>query len=211
MAAFFGAACLVGLSPVNTQFQNAPGGTEVFVYTDHLQSKILLPVRTKMIDWNRHFPQGTFENVGDEKSYVGDEKSYLAFSWEDRDFALNTPTWNDTQCSTALRAAFVPSEAVMHVQRCERPEARPGFRRVLLDNRQYGDLSQQIMNSFDVGADRKPRQIASRDSSDVFFAAHGVFYFLNTGNNWTGACLKKCGVQTGMWTPFTVGLAQVSE
>jgi uncharacterized protein (TIGR02117 family) len=206
VVAFYGAACLVGLSPVNTQFENSAGGIEVFVYTDHLQSKVLVPYRSAVGAWEGSFPREDF-------TAVDREQKYIAFSWEDRAFALETPTWQDAHCLTALRAALLPTKSVMRVEYCERPQDRSSCRRLLLSTKQYLILSQQIANSLDRGINHKPKRIegAPAGPSAGFYEAHGRFYFLATGNNWTGACLKRAGVRTGMWTPFSVGVAQVTE
>jgi len=206
VVAFYGAACLVGLSPVNTRFENWPGGNEVFVYTDHLQSKIVVPSRTPLANWENYFPSQDFTAVDRRQQYV-------AFSWEDRAFALETPSWQDTNCLTALRAALLPTKSVMRVEFCERPQDHSRCRRLLLNNKQYLILSQQITNSLDCETDRQPKRVQgdAAGTSTAFYEAHGLFYFLATGNNWTGTCLKRAGVQTGMWTPFSVGVAQVTE
>lgn len=204
--AFYGAACLIGLSPVNTHFKNAAGGVEVFVYTDPLQSKILVPARSTSSNWEVFFPREEFP--GAESG-----QTYLAFSWEDRQFALNTPTWRDANYVTALRAGLLPTESVMRVEYCERPQEQSGCRRMVLDAQQYSVLSQQILASLEHRADHKLQRVqgAADGSRGGFYEAHGLFYFLSTGNTWTGACLKRAGVRTGMWTPFSVGVAQVTE
>jgi uncharacterized protein (TIGR02117 family) len=204
--AFYGAACLIGLSPVNTQFENSPGGAEVFVYTDHLQSKILLPANSPIANWANYFPSEDF-------TAADREQQYIAFSWEDRAFAVETPSWQDANCLTALRAALLPTKSVMRVEFCERPQDQSGCRRVRLSTKQYVILTQQITSSLDCETNRKPKRVQSDAAgpSTAFYEAHGLFYFLATGNNWTGTCLKRAGVQTGMWTPFSVGVAQVTE
>jgi uncharacterized protein (TIGR02117 family) len=206
VAAFYLVACLIGLSPVNSEFRQPTTGTEVFIYTDHLQSKILLPAKTISVDWRSNLASGHFPQTDPDHDYV-------AFSWEDRDFALNTPNWSAVDGLTAAQAVLLPSEAVMHVEFRQRPEAAPGYRKIVLDTQQHATLAHQISRSFRRDRARKLQAIegASHGSHDAFFQANGTFYFLNTGNNWTGTCLKRSGIRTGMWTPFTVGLAQVSE
>ena len=41
--------------------------------------------------------------------------NYIAFGWGDRNFYLNTPEWSDLTVNTALNAAFLKSETLMHV------------------------------------------------------------------------------------------------
>lgn len=205
--AFCAAACLIGLSPVNTRFENSSGGTEVFVYTDHLQSKIVMPVKCSSLDWGRAFPPDHFAAANEA------EYEYLAFSWGDREFSLNTPAWGDANWFTALKAVLVPTDAAMRVERCPKPEKSPGYRRITLSNKEYSLLTRHVIDSFDHAPGGKVRRLDGRSAQGqiAYYQANGKFYFLNTGNNWTGACLKRAGVRTGMWTPFTVGLAQVSD
>jgi uncharacterized protein (TIGR02117 family) len=205
MGAFYIAACLIGLTPVNSEFRQPAVGTEVFIYTDHLQSKILMPVESDNFNWHSSLRLEDFPQTNPEHDYV-------AFSWGDRDFSLNTPSWSDADGLRALQAVFLPSEAVMHVEFRQRPEEAAGYRKIVLDAHQQSMLANQIQSSFRLNDKRKLSVIegASIGSHDAFFEANGTFYFLNTGNNWTGTCLKRAGVRTGMWTPFTIGVAQAS-
>jgi uncharacterized protein (TIGR02117 family) len=197
-------ACLVGLIPVNRGFRNADGGIEIFVYADQAHSEIIVPVTTETIDWRGRFAPEHFRAFDERADFV-------AFGWGDHDFFLQTPRWADLKPGTTLKAMLFPTRTVMHVSLLRRPAEGTYCRRLVLTRDQYERLCEHLAGSFQKDAGGQLLLIANSGYGDVdtFYLARGKYHFLNTCNNWTGRGLQKAGVRTGLWTPYTVGLAQV--
>jgi uncharacterized protein (TIGR02117 family) len=184
-------ACLIGLIPINRGFRNADAGIEVFVYADEAHSEIIVPAVTEIIDWRERFSPEDF-------------RAY-------HDFFLQTPRWADLKPGITLRAMLIPTRTVMHVSLLHRPAEGRYCRRIVLTVDQYQRLCDHIRESFMEGNGGQLFPIANSGygDRDTFYLACGKYTFLNTCNNWTGRGLKKAGVRTGLWTPYTLGLAQV--
>jgi uncharacterized protein (TIGR02117 family) len=197
-------ACLIGLIPVNRAFRHADDGIEIFVYADEAHSEIIAPATTDAVNWRERFPPGDFRAFDERADFV-------AFGWGDHDFFLQTPRWTDLKLGTTLKAMLIPTRTVMHVSLLHRPAEGKYCRRVVLSAEQYRRLCRHIEGSFQ--EDARGRLFPIDDSGygdvDTFYLARGKYSFLNTCNNWTGRGLKRAGVRTGLWTPYTVGLAQV--
>ncbi|MCH8828323.1 MAG: TIGR02117 family protein [Planctomycetes bacterium] len=194
-------AFLIGLIPVNQDFQDSPSGIEVFIYKDEAHSAIIVPVNTKTVDWRKRIPPGDF--VKHDAS-----AEFIRIGWGDRDFFLNTQEWSDVEVGTTLKALFLPSRSAMHVEYRDRPVTGGGYRRVVLSESQFKRLTTHIWDSFQTDDNGRPLSIPNSGygAHDLFYEAQGRYFFLNTCNNWTGRGLKKSGVRTGLWTPFALGL-----
>jgi uncharacterized protein (TIGR02117 family) len=197
-------ACLVGLLPVNRGFRNADAGIEIFVYADEAHSEIIVPTVTETVNWRERFSPRDFRAFDDRAEFV-------AFGWGDHDFFLQTPRWADLKLGTTLKAMLIPTRTVMHVSLLGRPGEGKYCRRVVLTADRYQHLCEHIEGSFEEDAAGRFRPVTNSGygDRDTFYLARGKYHFLNTCNNWTGRGLKKAGVRTGLWTPYTVGLAQV--
>ena len=51
---------LVGLFPVNRDFQPSDNGIEIFVSSTSIHSDIIVPVQTELINWRVQFPAECF-------------------------------------------------------------------------------------------------------------------------------------------------------
>ena len=206
----FGGAVLIGLVPVNRDFENADEGIEVFVYVDNAHSKIVVPVRTEVRDWRPLFSTSDFAGL------VGDE-NYIAFGWGDREFFLHTRQWEDLQPDLTAWAMLWPTNTVMHVTMKTRPQSSY-YRMVTITPEAYAKMVEFIDASFvfdgspQLGGVR-PRLIpgCGYNHDDAFYEANGTYSLLYTCNAWAGDALEVAGVRTGCWTPFPVGVLQVEE
>jgi uncharacterized protein (TIGR02117 family) len=165
------------------------------VHTD-----LVLPVVCEEVDvdWRRKYPLADFSgNVRDPQ--------YVAVGWGNREFYVNTPTWNEFRISTACRALFWPSETVLHVEYLG--DVTPGehMQPVLLTRGQYAELARfvqsSVVESHASGAARLASDF-SYGNRDRFYSASGRYHAFNTCNQWTGRGLKRAGVPIGMWTPL---------
>ena len=190
------AVLVVGLIPVNSDFQPAENGIQIFLVSNAVHADIIIPVSTAETDWLDRFADTDF--LGDVS-----DKSHVAFGWGDRGFFLETKTWDDLKISTAANALLLPSESCVHVSFAN-PDAYRDPVSVTISPEQYARLVKFIESSFELDDQGEYRQIPGEaySTNDAFFRAKGRYHFLNTCNSWVGRCLKTAGVRTPWLTPL---------
>ncbi len=194
---FYMAIVLVGLIPVNNDFEPTEDGIEIFFFSNPVHAEIVLPVRTDTIDWRAHFPDECFK--GDMSL-----ATHVAIGWGDRGFFIETPTWADLRVSTAAKALFWPSDTAFHVTMMRAEYLGEDARSVKISVEQYKQLVEHIRSGFRLNADGDKIQIADAAYgwNDAFFEAHGTYHCLNTCNSWVGGAMKTTGIRTGWLTPL---------
>jgi uncharacterized protein (TIGR02117 family) len=202
----YGLLVVVGTLPVNRQWRNPAEGIEVFIYSDLVHSELSVPRVTGVVDWSHWFHRNDFEETTGREEYVD-------IGWGDREFFLNTPSWNEAKVSVVAGALLWPSGTVMHVSMRDKPARGKYNRRIVLTPEQYRELVTHIQDSFALGDNALPQLISGYSfyGHDCFYEARGSYSALYTCNNWTGDALKKSGVRTGWWTPYPWGLFQPVE
>ena len=87
---------LVGLIPVNNDFEPMTDGVEIMVTSTAIHADLVLPIRNEIVDWTQHLPPSDF--AGDVSG-----ATYVAFGWGNKEFYVDTPTWADVKAGTVLR------------------------------------------------------------------------------------------------------------
>lgn len=130
---------------------------------------------------------------------------YLAFGWGDRDFYLNTPTWNDLRLSTAINALFLTSETLMHVSHYA--SKRASWVAVALSQDQLTQINAYLLEGFQ-NIDGQKVLLANQGygSHDDFYVAQGSYSCFKTCNTWVNQGFKQIGLKACLWTPFDFGL-----
>lgn len=164
--------------PVSTE----PRSQSVDVISNGWHTAIIVSradaVVTELVPEAAHFPEATF----------------LEFGWGDRDYY---PADKAT-LGVTLRAALIPTPAVMHVAgRREAPEPRQGFEvvQVALTEDGLRQMLRAIAGTFERREASPAEPVAPglyRDSH--FYAARGRFHLFNTCNTWTARMLRAGGV-----------------
>ena len=187
---------LVGLVPVNNQFQPTKDGVEIFVVSTAVHADIILPRQNEVEDWSEWFSE--FEYRGDIS-----RASHVAFGWGDRGFFLETETWDDLKLSIAANALLWPSESCVHVS-FTRPEYYTAATSVTISEEQYEQLVEFIKSTLVLDDEGNPNQIEgyAYSSTDAFFDAYGNYHLLNTCNSWVGRALKTSGVRVPWLSPM---------
>lgn len=210
LLAFFGAV-LIGLLPVNRHFKSPAEGIEVIVYIDAAHSEIIVPIATSVHDWSPWFSASDFPKLTGRETHV-------ALGWGDREFFLNTPTWEALRWDLTLRSMLLPTDTVVHVEMMDKPPKSEFFHYVTIEPAAYARMVDFIKQSFVLDgspqfAGLEPRLIPGWNygSRDAFYEAQGTYSALYTCNAWTGDALKVAGVRTGCWTPFPWGILQLNE
>lgn len=187
---------LVGLIPVNNDFEPTNDGITVYVVSNAVHAEVIVPKTTDVVDWADRFSQVGFRGPVEDKTHV-------AFGWGDRGFFLETPTWDDFKVSVAAKALFVPSGSCMHVS-FTKPQSYTDPVAVTISQEQYRKLVQFIDDSFVRDSTGAPIQVAgyAYSTNDAFFEAQGRYHLLNTCNSWAGRALNSAGVRVPWFSPM---------
>ena len=192
----YGVVILVGLVPVNNDFEPTTNGVQLFVVSNAVHADIILPKSNRTVDWAATFGDANF--LGDISL-----ESHVAFGWGDRGFFLETQTWDDLKLSTVANALLLPSDSCVHVS-FVRPEYYRNATPVTVSQQQYEQLVEFINGTFKMDVDGKHNQINgyAYSSTDAFFDACGRYHLLNTCNSWAGRALKQAGVRVPWFSPM---------
>jgi uncharacterized protein (TIGR02117 family) len=193
----YGAAAVAGgLLPANRNWTPADEGVVVFIRTNGVHTWIMVPTISPGMDWRPLLPA---TDIRDPR-LAGE---YLAIGWGNREFYLNTPTWNDLTAARAFHALFANGPSLMHVDHEPRPRPDTYHRPLILTQSEYLRLSRFILAGFQRGPNGFiPLRDRGYDRSDIFYEAVGPYNLFITCNVWTGRALRDAGVRMGVWTPF---------
>ncbi len=187
---------LIGLIPINNDFEPTPDGIEIFIISTAVHADLVLPLDAGELDWRAVFPA---EHFAGDISYA----THVAIGWGDRGFFLETPTWSDLRASTVVRALFWPSSSCLHVGMVD---ARwlGNARSVRISESQYADLVRFIRASFvrDAGGDKIPIPGAAYGGHDAFFESHGNYHMFNTCNCWVARGMCRAGIRAPWFAPL---------
>ncbi len=188
---------LVGLIPVNNDFEPTASGVEIMVTSTDIHADLVLPIRDEAIDWRAHFPPSDF--VGDVNG-----ATHMAIGWGNKEFYVDTPTWGDVKVGTVFRALFWPSDTCIHVSMSNRSAIPADARKTKISREQYRLLIDYVLGSFQ--RDEAGRFLlingGAYDTNDAFYYALGNYHAFNTCNCWVGRGLRVTGVKTGWFTPL---------
>ncbi|MBI9069998.1 MAG: TIGR02117 family protein [Melioribacteraceae bacterium] len=196
-------AVLLTIIPSSSGFAvDSQRGIPIYVTSNGIHTDIMVPSKNGYTNWWNFFDKKQFMH------YAKAEYEYLAFGWGDKDFYLNTPNEDDIKISTALKALFLPTTSVMHVEVRKKPEVTKYCRKVIISKEMYMMLTNYILSSMKRDNKGKPRIIPKKGYTkfDNFYSANGLFHVGNTCNNWVNTALKKANVTTALWTPFEFGI-----
>lgn len=195
---------LLPLIPVKAKKTDDPKIIEAYILTNGVHTDLVLPIKTKYIDWSKKLP---FENTkGKETDF-----NYISFGWGDKGFYLDTPTWADLKFSTAFKAAFWLSESAMHCTYYKKMTVADDCKKIMLTEKQYQNLIKFIDDKFDKDSAGKYILIktdAVYGNNDAFYDAKGSYNFTYTCNTWANDGLKAAGQKAALWTPTDFGIFQ---
>jgi uncharacterized protein (TIGR02117 family) len=188
---------LVGLIPVNNDFEPTADGVEIMVTSTVIHADLVLPIRNETVDWSRHLPPSDF--AGDVSG-----ATHVAFGWGNKEFYVQTRTWADVKAGTVFRTVFWPAATCMHVNMWDDNAIPAGTRKTRVSREQYRRLVEQILGSFRRGEGGRFLLIegGAYGTNDAFYDAQGSYHAFNTCNCWVGRGLKAAGVRTGWFTPL---------
>ncbi len=187
---------LIGLIPINNDFEPAAEGIEIFIISNPVHADLVLPLDTGGIDWRALFPG---EHFARDTSFA----THVAIGWGDRGFFLETPRWSDLRFSTVVRALFWPSPSCLHVSMIDARWLSQA-RSVRISESQYAVLADYIRSSFarDAAGNKLPVPGAAYAGHDAFFEARGAYHVFNTCNCWVARGMGRAGLRAPWFAPF---------
>jgi len=195
---------LIPCIPVRAKKTDDPKVVELYILTNGVHTDLVVPVKSKYIDWSSKLP---FENTKGQKT----DFDYIAFGWGDKGFYLDTPTWAELKFSTAFKAAFWLGDSAMHCTYYKKMQVGDDCKKMMLTEKQYQQLVRFIDSKFDKDASGKYILIktdAVYGSNDAFYDARGSYNFTYTCNTWANNGLKAAGQKAAFWTPTDFGIFQ---
>ncbi len=198
---YLATAFVLSRIPVAKAQPNAAPDVPVFLHTNGVHTDIVVPIRTRQLDWSRQLP---FANIPSGDTTM----RYIAFGWGDKGFYLDTPTWADLKFSTAFVAAFWLGSAAMHTTYLHTVPPGPATVPLYLSQAEYARLIAYIRDSFRYDAAGRVQHIRghSYGRDDAFYEARRVYSFAYTCNTWTNNALKAGGQKACLWTPADSGI-----
>ncbi len=201
IALYLGSAYVLSRIATDTEPVVADG-TDIFIITNGVHTDLVLPIKTKEINWSDLIP---FSNTTGKDTLM----KYVAFGWGDRGFYLETPTWADLKVTTAFKAAFSLGSSALHTTFYKRIRESDTCKRITLSNDQYRQLVKYIRETILMASDGKAIYIdtnANYGQNDAFYEALGSYNLFHTCNTWANDGLKSCGQKASLWTPFDTGI-----
>ena len=186
-------ATVLSLIPTRPEFVQCPDKSPVYVASNGVHLDLIIP---------RELVHPDLIGRLDPPEWV----QFLAFGWGDKEFYINTPTWDDFKLITALRALFTNSEAAVHVVWLK--NGSTDWIELSVCPEQVIQLNQYLVTTFAVGATGQLIKIeaAGYSSNDRFYQAVGNFSIFQTCNQWVNKGLKTAKVKTSVWSPFDKGV-----
>ncbi|TGE24855.1 TIGR02117 family protein [Hymenobacter aquaticus] len=187
--------------PVNTHDQDPAEDVDIYILSNGVHTDIVVPVRSRYIDWSELVP---FQNTPANDTSA----PYVGFGWGDKGFYLDTPTWAELKPSTAFKAMFYLSSSAMHVTFHQRLQEGDDCVKIRISQAEYARLIDYIKGSFDYDAQGRPQHIRghSYGQYDAFYEAKRTYSFLFTCNTWANNGLKESGQRACFWTALDSGI-----
>lgn len=176
---------------------------EIYIVNTGVHTDFVLPKKNTIVNWDTIFPH---ENTKDKDTTL----NFVAVGWGDRNFFLNTPTWDDLTLSTALNATFGLGSAALHINYYKEVPTNFEYKRIFISANQYRKLVDFILNNA-VMEKNKPKVITPPhpeilQSNDAYYESPGSYGLFYTCNTFINQGLIASGKRAALWTPFAGGI-----
>lgn len=175
---------------------NQPEDVAIYILTNGVHTDIVMPVKTKIIDWSTELKYSQPEKANSNYSLI-------AIGWGDKGFYLQTPTWADLKFSTAFKAATGTGSTAIHTTYYRNVRETKNCRKIMISWAQYEQLVSFINASFqknETGHFIKIDTDANYGVTDAFYEATGSYSLFKTCNTWANSALKESGQRACLWT-----------
>lgn len=194
-------ALIGSIIPVNSDPETTKTDIQIFLYKQDMHTDILLPVNSKIINWDSIFkPEHTLANPKISE--------FIGFGWGDLNFYRNTPQWEDLKLNVAFKALFLKSQSALHTRYYQKVPDSENLVQISVTEDQYKKLSKYILETVKIekSGEIQPVQDLHYYRDDAFYLAETSFHLFKTCNTWTNSALKNAGLKACLWTPFPQGI-----
>jgi uncharacterized protein (TIGR02117 family) len=176
---------------------------EIAIVNTGVHTDFVLPKKNLVVNWDTLFP---IENTLKKDTSL----NFIAIGWGDRNFFLNTPTWDDLTVNTAVNAALGLGEAALHINYHQEIPTSHEHKRIYISENQYRKLVNYILENT-VLQGNKPKKITPPipsilQSNDTYYEAPGSYGLFYTCNTFVNQGLIASGKRAALWTPFAGGI-----
>lgn len=184
--------------PINGDTGDTEKDMSIYLNSNGVHLNIIIPKNNVAI------------NLIDGLNY-NNEDQYFSFGWGDRNFYLETPTWNDLTFKNTFVALFLKSSTLVHFTRYT--STRGDWMEIKVNQYQLEKINQYIYESFYSDPQNKKVLLynSGYSNNDDFYEAVGSYSFYKTCNSWVNTGLKEGNVKACLWTPFEFGLLFIHE
>lgn len=196
------AVLLLPIIPVQKKPTAEIADVPIYIYTNGVHTDLVMPIRSKTLDWSDKLP---FSNTKSQQT----DFDYVGIGWGDKGFYLDTPTWSQLKPTTAFYAAFWLGESAMHCTFYKEMQEGTDCKKIMLTQTQFQALTNFVDSKFDKNTNGQNILIPTKavyGDNDSFYEAQGSYSFLNTCNTWTNNALKIAGQKAALWTATDFGI-----
>lgn len=203
--AFALTAFSLGSLAVNTDRQDPDEGVAIYVHSGGVHADFVLPRVNRAMNWGAWFSPSDFEG------YRGG--NHLLVGWGDRAVYTDVPDWTNLTFGIAFRAALLKTPTLNRIGYVPKPRVTNYVHRVVLSQSEYRTLVDYVKSSFQLNGEGKPVLVPGLTFSgwDAYYEATGSYHLVNTCNEWVAAGLRKTGVRSSAWAPFSFQIRQQLE
>jgi len=188
---YFSIAYLLTFFPTKSSSTKEPKSKTIYLLYSQIHSDIVFKIQDL--------------NLTYLKEFNSKKRGYIAFGWGDKETYLNTPTWDDLKISTALKALFINTPSIMHVQYYKNIHIYQDVKMIQLTKEQFKEVKNNIYASF-----KSPKKIyRGYGEDDYFYSSKRYYNLFNTCNSWTGEILREANVSMSIWTPLSQNIINV--
>lgn len=193
---------LVGsIIPVNSNLETENTEMHIYLYKQDMHTDILLPVKSRIIKWDRIFkPEHTLSNPQNSE--------FIGFGWGDLNFYRNTPQWEDLKLDVAFKALFLKSQSALHTRFYQKISVSENLVKISVSEDQYKKLTEYILETLSAENKGEIQPVSDLHyyQDDAFYLTETSFHLFKTCNTWTNSALKASGLRACLWTPFPQGI-----
>ncbi|MEN8138526.1 MAG: DUF2459 domain-containing protein [Bacteroidota bacterium] len=195
---YFLLSLLLTFIPVNTKDDNSVKNKSIYLESNGIHLNIIIA-------------ENQLDSILLDGLKQSQNDNFYAFGWGDRNFYLNTPTWDDLTYSTACRALFIKSSALIRVNRYS--IIHGDWTEIKVNQDQLNKINRYIYRTFSLDSHNKKIKLNNRgySNNDNFYEAMGSFTCFNTCNSWVNSGLKESDIKACLWTPFDFGLLNMHK
>jgi len=180
-------AYLFTLFPYYSKIDENKKTKTIYLYYDDMHSDIILNIKDTEHNWQKLLETKT--------------RGYISFGWGDKETYIHTPTWSDLKMTTALKALFINTPSLMHINYYDNINGGgDNIKKIRVTKSQYRYIEDSILKSFGSNPILLHKGYWG---NDLFYYSPYKYNLIHTCNTWSGNILRESNITMSYWTPFS--------